>query len=151
MLVFVENQLQEGQIPEIYESEEDKSLATNVLKQEIKKHIGHFFRPNIYINKNTGYKIAVTSRLVNEWYKKIRRRELALAILLLDDMLVNSILIRTVPDNKKTPSIESVSYFKYQCKINGNPYNIGITVKKHETEGHFAYYYGYLRNISIIE
>ena len=134
-----------GKMPEIWETEEDKKLSVIALK---KKYIA-FARskfiddpPKRILNKDTGWLIEISNRVINEWWGKSRTRERILAIQILDVMLVGAKLIETVTDNKNTPGIENVSYFSNSCRINGKFFMVKITVKKMLGKNRrYAYYY----------
>jgi len=141
----MENRLDRVQIPEIWETEEDKKLSVIALK---KKYIAFarsqfIFNPaKTILNKDTGWHIEISNRVINEWWSKSRTRERILAIQLLDLMIEGAKYIETVADHKKTPGIENVSYFSNYCMINDKPYNIKITVKKMlNIDRIYAYYY----------
>ena len=145
MLVFVENRLHEGQILEIWETEEEKQLSVAALK---KKYIA-FARsrficnpPMAVLNKDTNWYIELSNKVINEWWGKSRTRERILSIQLLDVMIEGATFLKTVEDTKKTPGIENVSYFENVCKINSKLFRINITVKKMSDKNRrFAYYY----------
>jgi hypothetical protein len=145
MLIFVENTLQEARIPEIWETEEDKEISVADLK---KKYIAFahsrfvHIPPIAVVNKITDWRIELSNRVISEWRIKSRTRECILAIQLLDTMIEGAKFLKTEKDNKNTPGIENVSYFENQCKINGKPFRINITVKKQKSpDRRFAYYY----------
>jgi hypothetical protein len=140
----MEHRLEEAQVPEIWETEEEKELTSSELK---KKYIAiarsRFIRnpPVTVLNKDTNWLIALSVRVVSEWRIKSRTRERILSIQLLDTMVEGAKFIKTVEDTKNT-EIESVSYFENLCKINGRPFKINITVKKQKVlDRRFAYYY----------
>ena len=98
--------------------------------------------PMIVVNKDTGWPIALSGRVISEWRTKSRTRERVLAIQLLDTMIESTRLLETVADAKNTQGIENVSYFESFCRINGKPFKITVTVKKQKTVNRrFAYYY----------
>jgi hypothetical protein len=148
----VENNLEECAITEIWETEEEKKLSVIALK---KKYIifarSRFISnpPKAVLNKNTGWYIEITNRVINEWWGKSRTRERVLAVQLLDAMIERAKFIETVADNKNTPGIESVSYFENCCKINNKLYMIKIAVKKMIGKNRrFAYYYAAIKEPS---
>jgi hypothetical protein len=150
MLVFVVNILNEGQIPEIWETAEDKKLNIKELKEKYTKYAYDRFikEPSlVLLNHNTKWNIEVTTRVIKEWWKKSRTRPRIIAIQLLDVMIETASLIRTGKDAKNTPGIESVSNFKNSCKIDSKLYKVHIIVKK-QPNRRFAYYYG-VTNIEI--
>ena len=141
----METSLHEGQIYEIWETDEDKQLTVAALK---KKYIA-FARsrfihnpPMTVLNRDTNWLIELSNRVINEWWGKSRTRERILSIQLLDVMIEGAKFLKTIDDTKKTPGIENVSYFENLCKINGKPFRINITVKKMlDKNRRFAYYY----------
>jgi hypothetical protein len=144
-MIFVEDTLQETQIPEIWETEEEKGLSAGDLK---KKYFviarNQFIRspPVTVVNKSTNWPIVLSGRVISEWRAKSRTRERILSIQLLDVMIKGAKFLRTVEDAKDTRGIESVSYFENACKINGKLFRINITVKKQKIlDRRFAYYY----------
>ena len=145
MLRFVENNLNEAQIPEIWETEEEKKLSNGYLKQKyLSIAQNKFIRnpPVVIVNKDKSWHIELSRRVVSEWRTKSRTRERILSIQLLDTMIEGAKFLNTTKDIKNTPGIESVSYFENQCKINGGLFKINITVKKQKSQNRrFAYYY----------
>lgn len=139
----MENQLQEDEIAEIRETEEEKCFSTRDLKD---KYIDIAFQwfvhspPAIVTNKETGWSIELSSRVVKEWRAKSRTRERIISIQLLDTMLEGAKYLKTVKDSKNTPGIDDVSYFENQCRINDKLFKINITVKR-QVNRRFAYYY----------
>jgi hypothetical protein len=145
MLVFMENRVQEAQIPEIWETEEEKGLSAGNLK---KKYFviarSRFIRspPVTVVNRDTNWPITLSGRVISEWRVKSRTRERILSIQLLDVMIQGAKFLKTVEDAKDTQGIESVSYFENACKINGKLFRINIIVKKQKLlDRRFAYYY----------
>ena len=140
----MEKHLHEAQIPEIWETEEDKKLGVKQLKSKYTEYAYKNFikeTPLVLLNCNTKWKIEVTTRVVKEWWKKSRTRPRIIAIQLLDTMIETALLVNTEKDLKNTPGIESVSEFENHCRIDGKDYKIRIIVKK-QPNRHFAYYYG---------
>jgi len=133
-----------SQIPEIWETEEDKKLEIKQLKEKYTKYAyRHFIKeaPLVLLNQNTQWKIEVTTRVVKEWWRKSRTRPRIIAIQLLVIMIETAKLIKTGEDTKHTLGIESVSEFENWCMIEGNLYRIRIIVKKQPCR-YFAYYFG---------
>jgi hypothetical protein len=137
----VEDRLNEGQIPEIWETDEEKQLNVDGLRRFYKKFSRKNFRQHLYINKNTGWKIRISNQGIGE-IRKFRKREHIILVRILDIMLEDSILLDTVPDCKNKPGIESVSYLEYRCKVNGKLYTVELTVKEvFNDDARFFYYY----------
>jgi len=63
------------QVPEIWETEEDKKLSTFDLKTKYKIYLQSHFQGKKYLNKNMGVLISVSSDCVRQWVKKSRTRE----------------------------------------------------------------------------
>ena len=106
MLIIMESGLQETHVLEIWETDEEKKLSVVALK---KKYIA-FARscfisnpPKTVVNKDTGWLIELSNRVINEWWGKSRTRERILAIQLLDRMTEGARFIETVADSKNTP------------------------------------------------
>jgi hypothetical protein len=143
MLIFVENQSQEAQTPEIWETDDEKVLPIGGLKD---KYVDFAFKrfvhnpPLIVTNKETGWPIEFSSRVIKEWRAKSRTRERIIAIQLLGMMVERAKYLETVKDSKNTSGIDDVSYFENLCRINGKPFKINITVKR-QAARRFAYYY----------
>jgi len=139
----------EGTIPEIWETEEEKKLSVIALKKKYIAYARSQFVDNppiSVLNKDTGWHIEISNRVINEWWGKSRTRERILAIQLLVKMIEEAQFIKTVGDTKMTPGIENVSYFENSCKINGKPYKIKIAVKKMLGKNRrFVYYYAAIK------
>ena len=119
----------ESEIPEIWETEEEKPLSIDGLRRFYKEYALTNFRGKPFINKNTGWKIRVSAQGIGE-IRKFRKREHIILVRILDTMLENSMLYATVPDDKNTAGIENVSYFDFRCSVNNNTYTVRITIKK---------------------
>ena len=146
MLLVMAN-ISGSQIPEIWETEEDKLLSVNKLKEKNVEYARtHFIKtPHLVIeNQETKWKIEITSQVIKEWRQKSRTRPRIMAIRLLDVMIKTAALVKTGNDNKQTPFIDSVSEFENWCMIEGNLYKIRIIVKK-QPDRYFAYYFGAVR------
>jgi len=145
ILVFVENKSTKVNIPEIWETEEDKKLSTSSLKHKyfaIARNKFNRIPPVVILNKDKNWLIELSRRVISEWRIKSRTRERIISIISLDTMIEGAKYIQTVKDIKNTFGIENVSYFENQCKINGKLFKINITVKQQKlTNRRFAYYY----------
>ena len=141
----MEDTLKEAQIPEIWETEEEKKLSIGDLKQNYLVFAQKQFiktPPIVIFNKDRNWPIELSRRVLSEWRIKSRTRERILSIQLLDTMIEGAKFLQTVEDSKHTPGIESVSYFENQCRINGRLFKISITIKKQVLfNRRFAYYY----------
>jgi hypothetical protein len=137
----METSLHEGQILEIWETDEEKQLTVDSLRRFYKDFSRKNFRQHPYVNKNTGWKIRISDQGIGE-IRKFRKREHIILVRILDTMLEDSIFLSTVPDNKNKPGIESVSYLEYRCKVNRKLYTVELTVKKaYNDDVRFFYYY----------
>jgi hypothetical protein len=143
ILIFVINNL-EGTIHEIGETNNDKLLSVNKLREKYIEYAwDHFIKtPHLAVeNLETKWKIQITTRVIKEWRQKSRTRPRIISIRLLDEMIKTAKLIRTESDFKETRDIENVSEFENRCMIEGKMYKIRIIVKKH-MDRYFAYYFG---------
>jgi len=132
----MENKSSETNIPEIWETEEDKKLSISSLKHKyfaIAREKFNRIPPVIVLNKDKNWLIELSRRVISEWRIKTRTRERIISILLLDTMIEGAKYIKTEKDFKNTFGIESVSYFENQCKINGKLFKINITVKRQKS------------------
>jgi hypothetical protein len=129
-MIFVKNTMEEMQIPEIWETEEDKASTIGQLKYTYLQIAREKFQGKVYINKNTKNLIRVSRDGINEWWRKSRRREHIISVQLLDFFLENSIFIKESPDYKNRPEIEGASQFESACKVNGQLYKVIITIRK---------------------
>jgi hypothetical protein len=140
----VENRQVDTQILEIWETEDDRLLSVNKLREKCIEYArSHFIKtPHLIVeNEPTKWKIEITTHVIKEWRQKSRTRNRIMAIQLLDDMIKSAVLVKTEEDNKKTRDIESVSEFENWCRIEGKLYKIRIIVKK-QPERYFVYYFG---------
>ena len=136
-----------SQIPEIWETEEEKGLSIKQLKVNYTKYAyAHFIQnpPLVLLNHATGLKIEVTTRVIREWWNKSRTRPRILSIQFLDKMIESALLLKIGVDEKNTPGIKSVIEFENRCRINGELYKTRIIVKE-QPGRHFVYYFGAVR------
>ena len=136
-----------SQIPEIWETADDKLLSVNKLKERNVEYARTNFikTPHLIVeNQETKWKIEITSQVIKEWRHKSRTRPRIMAIRLLDVMIKTAALVKTGNDNKQTPYIDSVSEFENWCMIEGELYKIRIIVKK-QPDRYFVYYFGAVR------
>jgi hypothetical protein len=142
--MFVKSKQGETQMSEIWETEDDRLLSVNKLKEKCIEYArSRFIKTPRFIveNQNTEWKIEITTQVIKEWKQKSRTRPRIMAIRLLDDMIKTAVLVKTEKDNKQTRDIESVSEFENWCRIEGKLYKIRIVVKQ-QPERYFAYYFG---------
>jgi len=131
-------------IPEIWETEEDKTLTVNKLKEKYIEYArSHFIKkPHlIVVNRHTNWKIQITGQVIKEWRQKSRTRPRIIAIQLLDRMIETAELLNIEKDRHNTPGIDSVSEFINYCMIDGKLYKIRIAVKQ-QANRRFVYYFG---------
>jgi len=72
-----------SQIPEIWETEEDKKLSIDGLRRYYKEFALKNFRHSPYTNKNTGWKIRVSAQGIGE-IRKFRKREHIILVRILE-------------------------------------------------------------------
>ena len=87
ILQFVETMPEETQIPEIWETEEDKELSIGQLKYYYQQIARQRFQGRVFINKDTGRPIRVSKDGIMEWWRKSRRREHIISVQLLGSFL----------------------------------------------------------------
>jgi hypothetical protein len=138
----METALKEAQIPEIWETEEDKKLSTFDLKTKYKIYLQNHFQGKQYFNKDMGVWISVSSDCVRQWVKKSRTREKIILIQVLDFLLENSQYEGPpIPDRKNRAEIEHYKHFHQSAFIHGNKYNVILKVVKPVNKRHKIYYY----------
>jgi hypothetical protein len=144
--MFVENK--PGEIFELWETEEEKTLSIGQLKYRYLQIARQMFQGKIFTNKNTGNPIRVSRDGIMEWWRKSRKREHIISVRLLDFFLENGIFIGENPDYKNRPEIEGASQFESVCKVNGKLFKVIITIRKGVDDvAKFRYYT--LRNIKL--
>jgi len=144
MLLIVKESLQSAKEAEIWETEEDKQLSVNKLKEKYIEYArSHFIKtPHVVVvNQHTHWEIQITGQVIKEWRQKSRTRPRIIVIQLLDKMIETAQLINTEKDRHSTPGIASVSEFENHCMIGGKPFKIRITVKQ-QAGRRFIYYFG---------
>jgi len=72
---MMENMQEETLIPEIWETEEEKSLSIGKLKYCYLQIAKEKFQGNVYTNKDTQNPIRVSRDGIMEWWRKSRKRE----------------------------------------------------------------------------
>ena len=133
--------LDEAQIPEIWETEDDKKLSTFDLKTKYKKYLQAHFQGNQYLNIDTGIWIFVSSDSVGQWVKKSRSRDKIIVIQILDFLLENSKNEGLpIPDRKDRAEIEHYKHFLHPVFINGKKYNVILKIVKPLNQPHKFYY-----------
>jgi hypothetical protein len=127
---FMGNQPEEVQVPEIWETEEEKSLSIGQLKHKYHHIAKQSFQGKIYTNRDTKKTIRVSGDGIMEWWRKSRRREHIIAVQLLDYFLENGVFTEEKPDYLGRRKIISASQFECACKVNGKPYKVILTTRK---------------------
>jgi len=136
--------------PEIWETNEEKTLSIGQLKYRYRQIARQNFQGKEFNNKDTKRPIRVSADGIMEWWRKSRKREHVISIQLLDYFLENSVFIEENPDYKNRPEIESASLFESACMINGKPFRVILTIRKGVDDiAKFRYYT--LRNIKFLE
>ena len=136
-----------AQIPEIWETEEEKRLSTFDLKTKYKKYLQEHFQGGQYLNKDAGILISVSSDGVRQWVTKSRSRNKIIVIQILDFLLENSKYKGPpIPDRKKRAEIEHYKHFQHPVSISGKKYNAVLKVVKPVNQNH-KFYYCSLENI----
>ena len=139
---FVKNSTDKSQIPEIWETEEDKKLSTFDLKTKYKIYLQTHFQGCQYFNKDMKVWICVSSDCVRQWVKKSRTRKKIILIQVLDFLLENSRYEGSpIPDRKNRAEIEHYKHFHQSVFINGLKCNIILKVVKPVNKNHKFYYY----------
>jgi len=129
------------QIPEIWETEEDKKLSTFDLKTKYKVYFQTHFQGRQYLNRDIGIHISVSSDGVRQWATKSRSREKIILIQVLDFLLVNGKYEgQPIPDRKERAEIEHFKHFHHAVIINGAKYNVILKVIKPVNQLHKFYY-----------
>ena len=118
------------EIPEIWETEEEKSLSIGQLKYSYLQLARQKFQGKVFTNKYTKCPIRVSRDGLMEWWRKSRRREHIISVQLLDFFIENGIFIKESPDYKNRPEIEGASQYESACKVNGSSYKVIVTVRK---------------------
>jgi hypothetical protein len=130
-----------SQIPEIWETEEDKLLSTFDLKTKYKIYLQTHFQGKQYFNRDMGVWISVSSDCVRQWVKKSRTREKIILIQVLDFLLENGKYEgQPVPDRKERAEIEHFKHLHHPVIINGLEYNVILKIIKPVNQPHKFYF-----------
>jgi len=143
----VENKLSETNIPEIWETEEDKSLSPQELKKKNFKWALENIRGKRFFNNSIKQNISVARDGIGEWKSTTKSREQALSIRMLGVLLEIATYWKEKPHVPPDANIEKVIYFKQCCRVNGKDYTAVITVKVYKSEGLHKYYHHYLDDL----
>ncbi|MDR1870201.1 MAG: hypothetical protein LBQ82_09500 [Treponema sp.] len=130
-----------SQIPEIWETEEEKHFSIGQLKYYYQQIARQRFRGKVFTNKDTGRLIRVSKDGIMEWWRKSRKREHIISVQLLDFFLENGKFIEENPDYLGRKKIISASQFESVCMVNGKLYKVIITTRRaiYDTDK-FRYY-----------
>jgi hypothetical protein len=128
IFVFVENK--PGEISELWETEEEKTLSIGQLKYRYLQFAKQKFQGKVFFNKNTEKPIKVSKDGIMEWWRKSRRREHTISVQLLDYFLKNGNFIGENSDYLGRKKIQSASQFETACKVNGKYYKVIITTRR---------------------
>jgi hypothetical protein len=147
MLRFLDNSLNEGQIPEIGETEEERQFSDRELKNRNFVWALQNLRGKIFINKSIKTGIHVSRDGLGEWKTATKSRDQALSIKILGLLLEMADYWKEGPHVPPDPNIEKVVYFRQHCRINGNNYIAMITVKVYKSQINHKYYHHYLDDL----
>ena len=134
--------MHEAQIPEIWETEEEKHKLFKDLREFYIKFARTHFQGKKYYNKVLADNVIVSRDGIDKLEGMISFREQCVAIQLLDKILINSVVKKHEADKKSRWNVEGFIYLMCQCKINGKPYKIYTTIKK--TVNNPLKFYGYI-------
>jgi len=147
--MLVESKMEGGLIPEIWETEEEKSLSIGQLKYSYLMIARQKFQGKVFSNKDTQNPIRVSRDGLMEWWRKSRKREHIISIQILDFFLENGVFIGESPDYKNRPEIEGASQFESACMVNGKSFKVIITIRKGVDDiAKFRYYT--LKNVKFL-
>jgi hypothetical protein len=132
----------------IVETDTERDLSFDELRRECLNYAQRNFQGKTFINKATGREIQVSRQGIGEWKMKSKTREQVLSIKILDQLLEDAAFDHDAPDEKGRLNVDSFSYFKRLCVVNGTPFQAIITVKTTKDYGD-RYYHHYLENIKI--
>jgi hypothetical protein len=145
----VENKTEILQIPEIWETEEEKPLSIGQLKYKYLQFTRKKFQGKTFININTQNPIRVSRDGINEWWRKSKKREHVISVQALDFFIANGVFIEENPDYKNRPEIEGASIYESACKVNGVSYKVILTIRKGIDDiAKFRYYT--LKNVKLL-
>ena len=140
----MEDRLEEAQIPEIWETEQEKALSVRELKNLNFLWALRHLRGKYFVNKSINEAIAITRDGLGEWKTVTKSREQAVSIKLLDKLLESAAFWKEEPPKNRDPNIEKIIYFRQECKINYSTYLVIITVKAYRSQNYRKYYHHFL-------
>jgi len=143
--------MRETDIPEIWETEEEKKLSARELKKNnffwALKHLrGHSFT-----NRSINEAITVSRDGLGEWKTVTKSRDQTVSIKILDKLLECALFWKEETPKNCDPNIEKIIYFRQECGINGNMYIAVITVKVYKSPKNYHKYYHHYLNDFVLE
>jgi len=126
----VTNKNEDSQLPEIWETEEEKRFSIGQLKYKYLQLVKQNFQGRVYNNKNTGKPIRISKDGIMEWWRKSRKREHIISVQFIDFFLENSVFIDENPDYLGRSRIVGSCQFESECKINGKHFRVVVTTRK---------------------
>jgi hypothetical protein len=142
MFIFVKNTPEEAKIPEIWETEEEKSKSFKDLRGFYIVYAKKYLQGKKFRNKFLDEDILVSRDGLDKLEGMLSFREQCLAVRLLDQFLLDSTVEDRKPDKKVRWNVDEFIHLAYQCRINGKPYKAQITVKR--TVNNPLKFYGYI-------
>jgi hypothetical protein len=140
--------MKENNVDSIVETDAERDLSFDELRRVCLNYARQNFQGKTFANKATGREIQVSHQGIGEWKMKSKTREQVLSIKILDRLLKNAAFDHDAPDEKGRLNVDSFSYFKRLCVINGTLFQAIITVKTTKDYGD-KYYHHYLEGIKI--
>jgi hypothetical protein len=145
----VEDKVQEAQVPEIWETEEEKALSDKELKAHCFNFAHQRFQGKVFNNKSIQKAVAVSRDGIGEWKTVSKSRDQILSIKILNGLLENGMLWKEEPPKNRDLSIEKVIYLRQRCRVNGTEYRAIITVKVYKAQDYHKYYHHYLDDVAL--
>jgi len=145
----VDNESDIINLPEIWETEEDKLLTAQELKKRNFKWALDNIRGKQFFNNSIKQNISIARDGLSEWKSATKSKEQALSIRILDVLLKIAAYWKEKPHKPPDPNIEKVIYFKQHCRVNGKDYTAIITVKVYKSEGLHKYYHHFLDDFTL--
>ena len=140
---------EKNQIPEIWETENEKALSVRELKNINFTWALKYLRGRSFVNKSIDKAVTVSRDGLGEWKTVTKSRDQAISIKILCKLLESAALWKEELPKNRDPNIEKVIYFRQKCKINGNMYIAIITIKVYRLQNYYKYYHHYLDDVTI--
>ena len=141
-LLLMAKQLNEAQIPEIWETDEERKLSDREIKKSNKKYAQETFQGKKYINKEDNKEISVARKGLDKWDNITKSREQSLSIKRLNELLENCKKERFEPDDKNRRSVKGFTYYKQLIKVNEQLFVANLAIM--DTDAGSSYYYHFL-------